>query len=372
MKNMRRMVFLSAAMIMALLVVHADVHGQDFKVRGRVHMDAIYGIQDADQFSNGFNNRRARMGMTGKLNANWDAIIEFDFADATIAATDVRIRRRWANGSAFSIGHFKVPMGLNQLTSSNSITFIERSSVSNIIPDARHLGLAYYRHGDLLSVETMVFGRSMGTRAALVSDMPLGLAVRGFTSPKFGEGQLHVGISMAYQELWANDHVRLSDRPEALDAKGGSVRFLNTDNIADVRSTFKAGAEVMYLQGPLLFEAEWLQVSLDRKNEKGLYFSGFYIQASYMLSGGVRTYRSGVVGGIAPQGEKGAWEVAMRYSTMDLNDDLIIGGNQQNVTVGVNHYVISKLRFMANIIYMNTDQLDNNPIVGLLRAQYNF
>jgi phosphate-selective porin OprO and OprP len=372
MKRMKRTVFLSVAIILALLVVHADAYGQDFKVRGRVHMDALFGVQDADQFSNGFNNRRARLGMAGKLNADWDAVIEFDFADATIAATDVRMRRVWSNGSSLAIGHFKVPMGLNQLTSSNSITFLERSSVSNIIPDARRMGIAYYLHKDVFGFESMVFGRAMGTRGGVVNDMPLGAGLRGIYYPSLGKGQFHLGFSFAHEELWASDQVRLSDRPEARDAKGGSVRFLNTGNIGDAKSTFKTGVELMYLHGPLLFEAEWLQVSVNRRNGVNPSFSGYHVQASYMISGGTRTYRRGVVGGIAPDGDKGAWEVALRYSAMDLNDDLILGGNQQNVTVGVNHYVTSKLRFMANVIYMNTDKLENNPVVGLLRAQYNF
>jgi len=372
MKRMKNAFSFFWVFVAALLMFVTEVNGQDFKVRGRVHMDALYGIQDAEQFSNGFNNRRARMGMYGKLNADWDAIIEFDFADATLAANDVRIRRVWANGSSLAIGHFKVPMGLNQLTSSNSITFIERSSVSIIVPDARRMGIAYYLHKEAFGFESMVFGRAMGTRGAVVNDMPLGAGLRGFYFPKLGEGQFHLGLSFAHEELWASDQVRFTDRPEARDAKGGSVRFLNTGNIPDAKSTFKAGVELLYLHGPLLVEAEWLQVSVNRKLGGSPSFSGYHVQASYMLSGGNRIYRRGVVGGIAPEGEKGAWEVALRYSSMDLNDALILGGDQHNITLGVNHYVTSKLRFMANIIYMDTDKLDNNPVVGLLRAQYNF
>jgi hypothetical protein len=40
---------------------------QEFGIRGRLHMDGFYGISQADTFSNGFNNRRARMGMTGRI-----------------------------------------------------------------------------------------------------------------------------------------------------------------------------------------------------------------------------------------------------------------------------------------------------------------
>lgn len=118
-------------------------YSQDFRIRGRLHMDAAYGFNDADDSSNGFNNRRARMGMTGKVTEKWDGIIEVDFADAGIAPNDFRLRRSFELGGRLAFGQFKVPQGLNQLTSSNSMTFVERSMVNSIIPDSHRIGISY-------------------------------------------------------------------------------------------------------------------------------------------------------------------------------------------------------------------------------------
>ncbi|MDR6306728.1 phosphate-selective porin [Nitrobacter vulgaris] len=47
----------------------------------------------------------------------------------------------------------------------------------------------------------------------------------------------------------------------------------------------------------------------------------------------------------------GAWEIAARYSYMDLNDNLVFGGKQNNVTVGLNWYLNDNMRVMFNWIH---------------------
>jgi len=74
--------------ISSFIVIPSSVKAQDFEILGRLHMDAFYGLDDADDFSNGFNNRRARIGLKGTLNDNWDAFFEVDFADGILNPND--------------------------------------------------------------------------------------------------------------------------------------------------------------------------------------------------------------------------------------------------------------------------------------------
>ena len=99
----------------------------DFDIRGRAHFDAGFYDEDETQLDDNVILRRARIGVNGTLDENWDGRIEYDFSEEDVSAADVRLRRSLPMGRLI-IGQNKVPMGLNQLTSSNNITFIERSS----------------------------------------------------------------------------------------------------------------------------------------------------------------------------------------------------------------------------------------------------
>jgi len=368
---MKKNSFLQIVGIGLLVLIINIADAQEFKVRGRLHMDAFYGISDADKFSNGFNNRRARIGTTGKINDNWDGIIEFDFANTSIEANDVRLRRSFSNGGKLLIGQYKVAQGLNQLSSSNDMTFIERSMVSNIIPDARRMGVGYEYFKENKGFNVMMFGRNIGQRASIEKDMPLGGVVRLVYAPKIGESILHIASSFVYEDRNSNKVVSYGDRPESRDCKGGSIKLIDI-KVPDANNTFKAGAELAYINGPLSFEAEYLQVALNTVNGINPSFFGWHVQTAYVLTGESRSYKSGIMGTVTPEGEKGAWEIAVRYSFVNLNNTVYLGGEQANITFGVNKYVTSKLRFMANIIYVNLDYSDDNPILGVLRAQYNF
>ena len=360
-----------ALFVVSLFILPASAEAQEFRIRGRLHMDAFYGITAADDFSNGFNNRRARLGMGGTITQGWDGRIEIDFADAGVSPNDFRLRRRIGSGGRLWIGQFKVPQGLNELTSSNEITFIERSTPNNVIADARRMGVAYEHFGNSLGFKTMVFGRSLGQRGALVDDMPLGVALRGVFAPEIGGGIFHIGASAVYEDLMDNNTVRFRDRPEARDSKGGSIRLIDA-SVPDAESTFKAGLELLFIGGPFSIEAEYLQATVSRTEGDNPTFSGYNIQSSYVLTGESRSYSNGLVGTVSPAGDAGAWEVALRYSFMDLNDAGFTGGEQKNITLGLNHYITSKLRFMSNLVFVKVDYLEDNPVLLVLRAQYNF
>ncbi|MFP4064728.1 MAG: OprO/OprP family phosphate-selective porin [Bacteroidales bacterium] len=372
MKKIKKRGFITGLSVLCtFLIISTTVQAQNFGIRGRIHMDAFYGIYEADEFVNGFNNRRARMGMDGRLNDHWDGKIEVDFADGKVTPKDFFLRRSFENGGRLRIGYFKKPHGLSQLTSDNRITFIERSAMSNMGRNPERMGLGYELFKTRLGFSSMVFGRALGQRDALEDDMPLGVALRGVYAPEVGSGRLHFGASVVYEDLRSNTGIRYSDHPEALDSKGGSVKYLDV-SIPDAENTLLAGVEILYLNGPFSVEGEYLQTSVGTAQGNDPAFHGYHVQAGYVLTGESRSYSTGFVGGISPENDSGAWEVAVRYSLMDLRDDIYVGDKQSNVTFALNRYVTSNLRFMGNVVIVSTENLDRTPVLGVARVQYFF
>jgi phosphate-selective porin OprO/OprP len=65
----------------------------------------------------------------------------------------------------------------------------------------------------------------------------------------------------------------------------------------------------------------------------------------------------------------GAWEIAARYSVVDLNDRLgfadgVAGGKQEVFTAGLNWYVNRNVRFMLNYLHGTVDR--SSVVVGAL------
>jgi phosphate-selective porin OprO/OprP len=96
-----------------------------------------------------------------------------------------------------------------------------------------------------------------------------------------------------------------------------------------------------------------------------LHFNGGYIEASWTLTGETHPYNAaaGAYNNPVPDhpfswkaGTWGAWEIAGRYSVIDLNDRLgfvdgASGGKQTIYTAGLNWYVNRNIRFMLNYLH---------------------
>jgi phosphate-selective porin OprO/OprP len=126
-----------------------------------------------------------------------------------------------------------------------------------------------------------------------------------------------------------------------------------------------------------------MQQQIYRQYENNLNFNGFYIYASWFLTGESRNYDSteAIFGHTKPkhnlhQGGIGAWEIGIRYSYLDLTDDTIFGGTEDNITLGLNWHPNNNMIFKANVIMANTDnnavEPNDDPLIFLFRFQFEF
>jgi phosphate-selective porin OprO and OprP len=233
----------AAVLAGATLCCSVAAASADFEVRGRLNLD--YAIHDDDEIDldDGFLVRRARIGLQGTINEDWSGIIEYDFAENNTSAQDIILRRKWAGGT-LKFGNFKVPMGLEEVASTNNIAFVERSSANTALVDARRLGVGYDRFAGALGIQGMVYGRALGSDQD--GDDPIGIAARLVYAPKAGDAQLHLAASLAYEDTRDYDTRRYRDRPEA---RVDGNRLVDTGTIGDVDSTMKYGLEAAWQSG---------------------------------------------------------------------------------------------------------------------------
>jgi phosphate-selective porin OprO/OprP len=179
---------------------------------------------------------------------------------------------------------------------------------------------------------------------------------------------MHLGLSYRHFFLDEGD-LRYRARPETAVI---DTRFVDTGDLDAENADLLIG-EFAAVRGPWNFVAEyfWNPVELD---EGHVDFSGYYALVSYFLTGETRPYNplKGGFGAVKPLDPLdfqngtgiGAWEVALRYSFLDLDqdDEGIDGGRERNITMGLNWYPISAMRVMLDYTWANIDDRTVNGV----------
>jgi phosphate-selective porin OprO/OprP len=96
-------------------------------------------------------------------------------------------------------------------------------------------------------------------------------------------------------------------------------------------------------------------------------FDGYYVSASWILTGEMRAYnkknglfRSVPISKTVYQNGKGAWEIAARYSDVSLSDGRVQGGDVQIASLGLNWWLTPFFSLGVNYRYIwnNLYELD--------------
>ena len=331
---------------------------------------------------------KAEFDFAGRDNANLSLT---SFKDVYIAVNELPV------AGQVKVGHFKEPMSLEELTSSRFITFMERSLL-NVFAPQRNVGVQAMRvaESENASLAIGVF-RTMGDTPPYLADDDLGLAMtmRATWLPWYdeatdGRGLLHLGVGYSYRDV--HDPVqRVRQRPET----GYGVYIVDTGNIGNVADIHLFNPEIAFVYGPFSVQSEYMGAAYVRDGGGGdAFFNGAYVQVSYFLTGENRAYKRSKAAfdrvkpfenffrvraedGYVYTG-KGAWELAYRYSYLDLDHPTanVFGGYGSDHTFGVNWYLNPYTRLMFNYIHSHVgpaNQLADTFIdVFAMRAQIDF
>jgi len=347
-------------------------------VGGRIQADYVYYDKDNIDMGSGTEFRRARLFAEGNVADDWKYKAQYDFAGNETELKDVYVKYTGWDFGDIVLGQFKQQQGLEVLTSSKYITFIERAMISEFVPD-RRMGVGLDGDRDAWHYAVSVFGDQEGSDDSNTEGV--GVDGRLTWGPKFGDSQLHFGASYSWQQPGGDDTWRVRSRPETHKT---STRLVDTGDLAEVDDINTVGLETAWVMGPWSVQGEWMQQSVNRK-ESGLPepdLSGWYLYGSWFITGQTRSYKHGE---FSRTKASNAWEVAVRYSTMDLDDDGVQGGEEENWTIGVNYYVNPYLRFMLNYVHADADpasirfgtdangnQIDDSPNAIAFRVAMDF
>lgn len=164
--------------------------------------------------------------------------------------------------------------------------------------------------------------------------------------------------------------------PEARARQTGQL--VNTGNLRG-RSYNVVNGEALAMWGPATLEGEYYQATVQRvptANDFGApttgnpRFHGWHVEAAYVLTGEHRVYdfETGTLRNPKPCAKTGAWEVAARYSFVNMVDKNVYGGSEHNTTLGLNWFVNDHVKVSANYIRANIHPTGTtagtNPVVN--------
>lgn len=394
-------------------------------IRGRFHFDAGMYSQDPGPNVPGGSGeanvrdlgagsffRRAHIGVEGKVFRDFDYEFRYNFGgsaeEASGAIHTMRIAYNPTPEFRINVGAMQPTFTLDNSTSSNDIMFLERSSVTNALveefggSDSRKgIELTYLKTGasdgkiDFMLNAAYTTSR-IGVRNAPADDRDHLLGRAALRYKASDALDFHVGANAAsilgtggQDDSSVAGTVRFRDRPEL---RIDPARLVDSSAI-NAEGGFMWGLEAGLRYKSLTVQGEYFgwDVDLDREcaacslTAQDPDFDGYYVQASYILTGENRIYNSQSTGNSrmnfgAPRpaspfstgGTWGAWELAARYSVLDLDYDVgpagtarsssrgeIRGGKQAIVSASLNWYLNRNIRLMFQYQNVDVERLNN-------------
>lgn len=392
---------------------------------GRTQFDTVW-LQDSAAF--GVNNgagdadavdfRRARFRMEGTMYKTIEYIYEYDFVNSVndnvglqpassanvinvSAPTDLfwTFREIPVVGNV-RVGNQKEPIGLEHHTSSRYLDFMERSfnqdAYTGPFNNGFTPGVSIFNHfgeDDRGLWHFGVFKNIVNVFTYGVGDG--GYAVDGRLTYLLwneceGRQLLHVGASYSHRDP-INDVLRIRSRASLRNGPGSLNPVLADSGNFLADSQDLAGAEMSLVLGSLQIQSEYIVSSAsDARNltntvNYGAYTTnGYYAMASYFLTGEHREYekKNGAFGRVIPNRNSrffpknceergfGAWQVLARYSSLNLNDGALRGGQIWDCTLGINWFLNPNMKVQANYVYTDRNSLGSpqSPAAGIIHG----
>jgi phosphate-selective porin OprO/OprP len=347
--------------------------------------------------NNGVNLRRGRLYFIGTFD-DFRFNITPDFGDRPDGAPtlfEANFNYIGIKPLTFTVGYFHPFVALDDATFPGNTLFLERPSIVNIERSVAagiqraSLGASAatedyfasaYLTGPLFGAQRPILlnGEQVGLVGRLAA-RPYHDADWNFHAEFSGQIAFHPNVNASGTPGISRTTLTLADEPEL------EIDFnpLVSTGPLSTRSANAYGGALGASWRNFLLSGEYYQISLNQSNLPGvpsprLGFNGGYVNAGWVMTGEPIPYDIARAAWTRPKvdhpfsledGGIGAWELAARYSTVDLNSNVvpgvpqsvtggIYGGRQQIVGLALSWYPNDWLRFMLQFEHVDVNKLN--------------
>ena len=359
-----------------------DVLRVDFRVK--LHGDFRTFSPDLVTDEGLFDPNRRRLGIEGTFLRHFEYQLERELRQDN-PWRDVFLNVRYFDNVQIQGGKFKIPFGLDTLTSEMNLDFVYRSRIADDLAPGRDIGVT--AHGRF-------FSRGLGYEA--------GVFRRGGEHDRFGRtpgaertvaGRFMArpfrlgGAPAAVKELEVAVDATAGDITEGLYALRGRTvsgyRFFESVYVNGRR--VRVGLDANWTPGPFSVRGEFLRVR-DERRDQGLGVSvdlpplisqGWYVSGTWAVTG--EPEAEGIINPKRPlfQGGAGAVELAARYERIAFGSSApdeppsrspraakVLESGDRVWTFGVNWYLNRWARIQLNAVRERLEDADRSPILG--------
>ena len=355
--------------------------------------------------SSGGNFRRTWLGVQGKLFGDWSYNFNYDFA-GTGTEGPGHIQQVWLQYDGFGplairIGAFSPSNGLEDATGSGDTVFLERTAPADAAralagADGRNAVSVVYADDRLFGAIAYTGNKIQDSGAFDEQQAAVGRLAGLVYSSDDAKILLSAGGSYVFKPqdtaagATGSGTIGFNAYPE-LTVDNTATKFVTTGSIASDHS-WQWGLEAAANWNSLYAQGGYFRYGIDLRTSKSAYgFSGWYGMATYILTGEAKPYlpATGAFGNPKPRipfsfhgGGWGAWELAGRFSDLNLNDHAGVagsalptgglrGGDQKIWTLGVNWYPVSAVKFALQYENIAINRLGTIPAAGTKAAVNN-
>jgi len=325
-----------------------------FQPIGRVMWDAV--TVDSDDSPNaefkGTELRRARLGFEGKV-YDWGYKFEGDFAKGNTSIKDAFVSYGTKFGDTkfkTKIGQSQIAFGFNTAASSKYMSFIDRPwYADSALSPARESGVAAKLSGHSWSLASSVTIGEFGGGVTEDNVDGTTYALRGTFLPYNADKTHLVQVGAGYRGVSSNKNGFGYSQHLTAHKDHNKIKLSNGIAAADFDGIDTYELDAVGIFGPFHALAEYNNFSAKSTlANNDVDIDSYSVEIGYFLTGESMKLKHGFWDGITPKSPAGAWQIATRFESMNIDDSVAGDDEADKWTIGLNYYANKNIRFMLD------------------------